>query len=137
MNAQTQRRHLLSIALTGAAMLAVCASSFDAMAQIKYPETRKVEQVDTYHGVQVADPYRWLEDDNSAETKAWVKAQNEVTDKFLGAMPQRQAVRKIYTDLYNFERFGLPFKEGGRYFWTRNDGLQQQSVLYTARSLTG
>ena len=104
---------------------------------LKYPDTRKVEQVDTYHGTAVADPYRWLEDDNSAETKAWVVAQNAVTDKFLAAMPQRAPVKKIYTELYNFERFGLPFKEGGRYFWTRNDGLQQQSVVYTAKSLTG
>jgi len=102
----------------------------------QYPSTSKVTQVDRYHGTTVADPYRWLEDDNSAETKAWVIAQNAVTNKFLSAMPQRMPVRKIYTDLYNFERFGLPFKEGKRYFWTRNDGLQQQSVLYTAPSLT-
>ncbi len=107
-----------------------------AKAGLKYPETRKVEQVDNYHGTSIADPYRWLEDDNSAETKAWVKAQNAVTDKFLEAMPQRLPVRKIYTDLYNFERFGLPSKEGGRYFWSRNDGLQQQSVVYMASSLT-
>jgi prolyl oligopeptidase len=84
----------------------------------------------------VADPYRWLEDDHSAETKAWVRAQNAVTDKFLEAMPQRMPVRKIYTELYNFERYGLPSKEGGRYFWSRNDGLQQQSVIYMAKSLT-
>jgi prolyl oligopeptidase len=108
-----------------------------AMAQTnQYPETRKVDQADNYHGTMLSDPYRWLEDDNSQETKAWVTAQNAVTDKFLSVMPQRLPVRKIYTDLYNFERFGLPFKEGGRYFWTRNDGLQQQSVLYTASSLT-
>ncbi len=102
---------------------------------IKYPETRKTDQVDTYHGTKVADPYRWLEDDNSSETKAWVKAQNQVTDKFLNAIPQREAIKKLYTDLYNFEKFGTPSKEGKRYFWARNDGLQQQSVLYTALSL--
>ncbi|RZL35338.1 MAG: S9 family peptidase [Rubrivivax sp.] len=100
-----------------------------------YPATRKVEQVDTYHGTAVADPYRWLEDDNSAETKAWVVAQNAVTEKFLAAMPQRLPVRRLYTELYNFERFGIPFSEGGRYFWSRNDGLQQQNVIYTAASL--
>lgn len=100
-----------------------------------YHVTRKTDQVDTYHGTAVADPYRWLEDDNSAETKAWVTAQNEVTDQFLGAMPQRTPARRIYTELYNFERFGIPFREGGRYFWTRNDGLQQQNVLYTAKAL--
>lgn len=103
---------------------------------LSYPQTRKVDQQDTYHGQKVADPYRWLEDDNSADTKAWVKAQNAVTDKYLEAMPQRLPTRKLYTELYNYEKFGIPFKEGGRYFWTRNDGLQQQSVYYTARSLS-
>ena len=104
---------------------------------IQYPDTRKSDQADTYHGTKVADPYRWLEDDNSAETKAWVKAQNDVTDKFLNALPQREAIKKQFTALYNFEKFGIPSKEGKRYFWTHNDGLQQQSVLYTAASLTG
>jgi prolyl oligopeptidase len=102
---------------------------------VVYPDTRKVEQVDTYHGTAVVDPYRWLEDDNSAETKAWVKAQNAMTDRFLASLPQRASVKKLYTDLYNFEKFGVPFKEGGRYFFSRNDGLQQQSVLYTVKSL--
>ena len=102
---------------------------------LSYPPTRKVDQQDIYHGQRVADPYRWLEDDNSPETAAWVKAQNAVTDKFLEAMPQRLPTRKLYTELYNYEKFGIPFKEGGRYFWTRNDGLQQQSVYYTAAKL--
>ena len=118
--------------------LALAAAVLAAGAQAQstgYPVTRKTDQVDTYHGTTVADPYRWLEDDNSAETKAWVVAQNEVTDQFLAAMPQRLPARRIYTELYNFERFGIPFREGGRYFWTRNDGLQQQNVLYTAKSL--
>ncbi len=111
------------------------APSATASQGLSYPATRKVEQTDNYHGTTVADPYRWLEDDNSADTKAWVQAENAVTDKFLAAMPQRLPARKLYTDLYNFEKFGVPYKEGGRYFWTRNDGLQQQAVLYTARSL--
>jgi prolyl oligopeptidase len=103
---------------------------------LTYPLTRTVEQTDTYHGSRVADPYRWLEDDNAADTKAWVQAQNVVTEKFFAGVPQRQPVRQIYTQLFNYERLGLPFKEGGRYFWTRNDGLQQQAVLMTATSLT-
>ena len=111
------------------------APSATASQGLSYPATRKVEQTDNYHGTTVADPYRWLEDDNSADTKAWVQAENAVTDKVLAAMPQRLPARKLYTDLYNFEKFGVPYKEGGRYFWTRNDGLQQQAVLYTARSL--
>ncbi|SFR72841.1 S9 family peptidase [Mitsuaria sp. TWR114] len=114
---------------------APAAASATASQGLSYPVTRKVEQTDNYHGTTVADPYRWLEDDNSADTKAWVQAENAVTDKFLAAMPQRLPARKLYTDLYNFEKFGVPYKEGGRYFWTRNDGLQQQAVLYTARSL--
>ena len=111
-----------------AAMFATAASAQG----MQYPETRKVEHTDTYHGVKVADPYRWLEDDNSADTKDWVVRQNAVTNKFLESLPQRAGVRKLYTDLYNFEKFGIPFVEGGRYFYTRNDGLQQQSVLYMA-----
>jgi prolyl oligopeptidase len=102
---------------------------------LTYPVTRKVDQVDRYFETAVADPYRWLEDDNSPETQAWVAAENAVTEQYLAAMPQRLPVRKLYTELYNFERYGIPFNEGGRYFWTRNDGLQQQSVLYTAKSL--
>jgi prolyl oligopeptidase len=124
---------------TLAALFALTASltALPAAAQpLSYPATRQVEQTDTYHGTRVADPYRWLEDDNSAETAAWVKAQNAVTEKFFAGVAQREPTRQIYTRLVNYERFGVPFKEGGRYFWTRNDGLQQQSVLYTATSLS-
>jgi prolyl oligopeptidase len=137
------RGFMLSVLLiAGAIAMAACANSGGGARtatvgelSVNHPATRKADQVDDYHGTRVADPYRWLEDDSSADTKAWVQAQNAVTDKFLSAMPQRLPVRKLYTDLYNFEKFGLPFKEGGRYFWTRNDGLQQQSVLLTAKSL--
>jgi prolyl oligopeptidase len=124
----------MKLSLSALTLAAVVATSAQAQG-LSYPVTRKVDQVDTYHGTAVADPYRWLEDDNSADTKAWVVQQNEVTDKFLAAMPQRLPARRIYTELYNFERFGIPFHEGGRYFWSRNDGLQQQNVLYTAKSL--
>jgi prolyl oligopeptidase len=124
----------MKLTLSALATAAVLATSVHAQT-LTYPVTRKADQTDTYHGTAVADPYRWLEDDNSAETKAWVAAQNEVTDKFLAAMPQRLPARRIYTELYNFERFGIPFQEGGRYFWSRNDGLQQQNVIYTAPSL--
>lgn len=121
--------------------MALPATALPALAQpapppLAYPATRTVDHVDTYHGTRVPDPYRWLEDDNAADTRAWVQAQNAVTEQALSAMPQRQPVRQIYTRLFDFERYGVPFKEGGRYFWTRNDGLQQQAVLYTAASLT-
>ena len=118
-------------AVTLAALIATGAQA----QSLNYPATRMVDQIDGYHDTAVADPYRWLEDDNSADTKAWVIAQNEVSERFLAAMPQRIPTRKLYTELYNYEKFGIPFQEGGRYFWSRNTGLQQQSVLYTAKSL--
>lgn len=104
-------------------------------AHLTYPETRKGDQVDEYHGVKVADPYRWLEDDNSAETKAWVEAQNKVTFTYLDAIPARAEIKERLTTLWNYERFGVPMHEGGRYFFTRNSGLQNQRVLYVAEKL--
>jgi len=100
-----------------------------------YPVTATTNQVDVYHGVTVKDPYRWLEDDNSAATKAWVEAQNKVTFDYLGKIPERAAIKARLTELWNFERYGVPFKEGGRYFYYKNDGLQNQSVLYTLPTL--
>ncbi len=103
---------------------------------LTYPKTRHADVVDTYHGVKVPDPFRWLEDDNSEETKAWVKAQNEVTFGYLNQLPRRAALRERLQKLWNFERFGVPYKRGDRYFFSRNSGLQNQSVLYVADSLT-
>ena len=88
--------------------------------------------MDDYHGEKIADPFRWLEDDNSAETKAWVEEQNKVTFGFLDAIPERARIKERLTKLWNYERFGVPFQRGGRYFFTRNSGLQNQRVLYTA-----
>jgi prolyl oligopeptidase len=102
---------------------------------LTYPVTRKLDQVDNYHGTPIADPYRWLEDANSAETRSWVDAQNKVTQGYLAQIPQRAAIRQRLTELWNYERYTVPFKEGGRYFYSRNDGLQNQSVLYTMKSL--
>ena len=106
-----------------------------AESPLAYPKTRQMEHVDEYHGVQIADPYRWLEDDNSAETGAWVEAQNKVTFGFLETVPQRVAIKERLTKLWNYERFGLPMERGGRTFYTRNSGLQNQRVLYVADSL--
>ncbi len=100
-----------------------------------YPATQKTNQVDNYHGVKVADPYRWLEDDNAPATKAWVEAQNQVTFGYLDTIPERDAIRDRLTKLWNYERYGVPFKRGGKYFFTKNDGLQNQSVLYVTDSL--
>src|ERR1051325_6203322 len=118
-----------------AALLVACASEMSrrtsVAAKIKYPKTRQVDQVDDYHGTRVPDPYRWLEDDNAPETKEWVEAENKVTFAYLNEIPQREAIKNRLTHLWNYERYGLPFREGGRYFISRNDGLQNQSVLYT------
>jgi prolyl oligopeptidase len=103
---------------------------------MKYPTTKKTEHTDDYHGVKVADPYRWLEDADSAETKAWVDAQNALTFSYLNEIPARAKIRDRLTKLWNYEKYGVPFKEGGRYFYSKNDGLQNQSVLYTVNSLS-
>ncbi|GJI87283.1 prolyl oligopeptidase family serine peptidase [Duganella hordei] len=104
-------------------------------ATLNYPITRTVDQQDNYHGTTIADPYRWLEDANSDETHAWVEAQNKLTQGYLSQIPGRDAIKSRLTKLWNFERFSVPFKEGGRYFYSRNDGLQNQSVLYTMKTL--
>jgi prolyl oligopeptidase len=100
-----------------------------------YPTSKKVDQVDTYHGTKVADPYRWLEDDNASETKEWVERQNTLTQDYLGKIPQRAPIHARLTKLWNYERFSVPGKEGGRYFFSRNDGLQAQSVLFVADAI--
>ncbi len=106
--------------------------------KILYPETRKDAAVaDEYHGTEVKDPYRWLEDDNSAETKAWVSAENAVTDSFLKTIPQRGEIRERLMKLWNFERNGMPEEQGGKWFFSKNSGLQNQAVLYVADALDG
>jgi prolyl oligopeptidase len=100
-----------------------------------YPVARKSDQVDDYHGVKVADPYRWLEDLDSDETRSWVEAENKLSFGFLAAIPARSILKDRLTKLWNYEKYGVPFKEGNRYFYLRNSGLQNQSVLYTVTSL--
>ncbi|HEY0946742.1 MAG TPA: prolyl oligopeptidase family serine peptidase, partial [Opitutaceae bacterium] len=95
-----------------------------------YPVSPRGDVVDDYAGAKVPDPYRWLEDLDSPQTQAWNQAQNTLTYGFLEKLPQRERLRERLTQLWNYERFGLPFKEGGQYFYTRNSGLQNQSVLY-------
>ncbi len=101
-----------------------------------YPTTRQdASVVDDYHGTKVADPYRWLEDDNSTETKNWVKAQNEVTFAYLKQLPLRNELKNRLEKIWNYEKYGAPFKEGGKYYFFKNDGLQNQSVLYQQNNL--
>ncbi|MFO0851269.1 MAG: prolyl oligopeptidase family serine peptidase [Gemmataceae bacterium] len=105
--------------------------------KLKYPPTRTVDQVDDYHGTKVPDPYRWLEEDvrKSKDVAEWVAAQNKVTEAYLAAIPERDAIKKRLTDLANYERYSAPSKVGGKYFFSKNDGLQNQSVLYVQPAL--
>jgi len=102
---------------------------------VNYPVTKKVDTVYNYFGTAVPDPYHWLEDDNSEETKAWVIEQNKVTFGYLDSIPFRQQIIDRITEIYNYERFSVPFKEGGKYFYYKNDGLQSQSVLFVQDNL--
>src|SRR5436190_5719813 len=105
-------------------------SEFKAI-EVKYPTTKKDTTVkDNYFGTEVADPYRWLENDTSDETAAWVKAENEVTNNYLSQVPFRDKIRKRYEELYNYEKYSAPFKEGKFTYYYKNSGLQNQSVLY-------
>jgi prolyl oligopeptidase len=122
----------LAAAFGGSALAQTCPATAPAL---NYPVTKRVDQQDNYHGTTVADPYRWLEDANSAETREWVEAQNKVTQAYLAQIPNRDAIKQRLTKLWNYERYSVTYKEGGRYFYSRNDGLQNQAVLYTMKSL--
>ena len=100
-----------------------------------YPPSPRQSHVDIYHGMEVADPYRWLEDSVSEATQQWIRAQNQVTFAYLESLPWRSPIRQRLTQLWNYERYGIPFRQGDRYFYFKNDGLQNQSVLYTLASL--
>ncbi len=121
--------------LFAVAALGVAVQSQSASGRFDYPQTRQGEAVDDYHGTRVADPYRWLEDLDSEETAEWVKAQNKITFGYLESIPAREPIRKRLTELWDYEKYGIPSDRGGKYFYTHNDGLQNQSVLYVADSL--
>ncbi|MFZ4521576.1 MAG: prolyl oligopeptidase family serine peptidase [Bacteroidales bacterium] len=104
---------------------------------VTYPVTQKVDTIDNYFGTKVADPYRWLENDTSAETAAWVAAENAVTNDYLSKIPFRENIRERLTKIWNYPRFGVPFREGPYYFYFKNDGLQNQSVFYVRKGLEG
>jgi prolyl oligopeptidase len=106
------------------------------MSTITYPATKKVNQVDDYYGTKVPDPYRWLEDDNADDTKAWVIAQNNVTFDYLEKIPYRHEIKNRLTELWNYERFSAPFKKGDFYYYSKNNGLQNQSVLFKTPDLS-
>ncbi|WP_305800431.1 prolyl oligopeptidase family serine peptidase [Thiolapillus sp.] len=103
---------------------------------IPYPDARKVNHIDTYHGVKVHDPYRWLENLDSRETRSWIEAENRLTRTWLEKFPERESIRKRLTELWNYERYSVPYKVAGRYFFSRNDGLQNQAIVYTLHNLS-
>ncbi len=107
----------------------------NCLSQINYPATKKVEQTDNYFGTIVEDPYRWLEDDNSEETKVWVEAQNKITFDYLKKNPFRDKIKERLTKIWNYPKYSSPFKEGDKYYFYKNDGLQNQSVLYVQDDL--
>lgn len=125
-------RIAISLCLLGSVAL-----SAQSDAPLVYPKAKTVDQVDDYHGVKVSDPYRWLEDTDSADTHAWVEAENKLTFSYLDKIPYRGAIRDRLLKLWNYERFNPPEQEGGRYFYQHNNGLQNQNVLLVADSLSG
>lgn len=123
------------------ALTVLCAvfliTAFANAQMLPYPKTTKVEQTDTYFGVNVADPFRWLEDDHAAETTKWVEEQNRVTFDYLEKIPYRQQVKARLEKIYNYPKYSQPFRKGESFFFYKNDGLQNQSVLYMQKGLNG
>lgn len=117
--------------------IAIMSSVLSVQAQIKYPQTRKEAVTDNYHGTVVEDPYRWLEDDNSAATKNWVNEQNIITQDYLDKIPFRRDIYKRLQTLWNYPKYGAPFKKGDYYYFFKNDGLQNQAVMYRQVGLAG
>src|SRR5215471_9324177 len=122
----------------GATVAALVFACLPAAAQrLQYPSTTRVDHIDTYFGERVPDPYRWLEDENSPETAKWVETENKVTFGYLENIPYRQNIKARLEKLYNYTRYGAPFRNGEYFFFTKNEGLQNQSVLYMQKGLEG
>ncbi len=120
-----------TLLLAGIALsLVACQNNNKKNTKLKYPETKTVDTVTNYFGTNVKDPYRWLEDDRSAETESWVEAQNEVTFGYLDQISYRDSLKQQLTEVWNYEKIGAPFKRGDYTYFYKNDGLQDQSVLY-------
>ena len=118
-------------------MILSLAAAGEEKKPLAYPQTKKGDVVDDYHGTQVADPYRWLEDDNAPEVKAWVEEQNKVTFGYLNGIACRGPIAKRLEELFNYPRYSAPFRVGEYYFFSKNDGLQNQSVSTTRKGLDG
>ena len=136
------RRNLLAIGLS--LLVLGCLASVPVINRVRandsklvYPTTKKVEVVDNYFGNKVPDPYRWLEDEQSPETRSWVEAQNALTFSYLDKIPYREKLKERLTQLYNYPRISAPFRRGDTYFFTKNDGLQNQNVYYIQKGVNG
>ncbi len=127
----------LAVTLACTALLAGNAVAQTQQGRVTYPATKTVDHVDDYFGRKVADPYRWMEDLNSPDVAAWVKAQNGVTEHYLAALPLREHFRSRITELWNYPKVSVPFREAGQLFYTKNSGLQRQSAWFTKKSIDG
>jgi len=123
--------------MTRTVCVLVCGSALMAQTSFKYPQPRKSDTVDNYFGTRIADPYRWMEDLNSTELKQWIDAENAITFKYLDALPVRGALKTRITELYDYPRVTAPHYVGRRFFYSRNTGLQKQSVVFTRETLAG
>lgn len=123
------------LALTACAKPSPKPAAGSVAAKFEYPLAARGNQLDIYHGVSVADPYRWLENTDAPETRTWIDAENRITQDFLQAVPERQRIQQRLSELWDYERFSAPIQENGQYFYLRNSGLQNQSVLFTTKSL--
>ena len=144
MNLFESRFHRQTLRLIAAALITSATfltnkplSAQDDIQPMQYPKTKTVDQVDEYFGLKVADPYRWLEDDvrESDDVRNWVKDQNKITFSYIENLPFREEIESRLTELWNFEKYGIPSKQGGRYYFSKNDGLQNQSVVYQMDTL--
>ncbi|HEY5826142.1 MAG TPA: prolyl oligopeptidase family serine peptidase [Cyclobacteriaceae bacterium] len=127
----------ICVVIAGVILLMSCTKPQEQASVKPYPQTKKVDTVNTFFGTEVADPYRWLENDTAKETSDWVAAQNDVTFDYLNHIPFRDSVKKRLEKLYNYERLGAPFKQGEFYYFYKNNGLQNHSVLYRKKGESG
>ena len=124
------RKYLVLLSL-----FAFLLTSASAQTSFDYPKPKKVEQADNYHGTQVSDPFRWMEETDSTDMQSWIAAENKVTDAYFATIPEREKLKARFTELWNYERYSAPGKVGNHYIYSKNDGLQNQSVLYITDSI--
>jgi prolyl oligopeptidase len=130
-----KKKPFIKIILLLTLVMSQCGQNQEKQQTIDYPESKKVDTVDTYFGTEVADPYRWLEDDRSEETAQWVEAQNEVTFDYLQQIPYREGIRNRIESLWNYEKRTAPTKHGDWYYYYKNNGLQNQDVMYRSKDI--